>query len=167
MSQDKNVTPSRSFLNVSQSDALKGAIGIPALYISAATHVAPFLSKPGGVAQRYMIPFWNQVFSVLRLGVPSKGKFPIALLMAGAVVTFIFTASGSIFANAASNKHGYSNKEPRIQKRTLTGAYNRLASTHDNMLEFFSAFAAAAILASQNDAKGSLDNTLALVATMK
>lgn len=167
MSQERKEAPRSSFLNVSQSDALKGAIGIPALYISGATHVAPFLSKSGGISQKYLVPFWSQIFSILRLGAPVKGKFPIALLMAGAVVTFIFTASGSIFANAASNQHGYSNKEPRVQKRMLTGVYNRLASTHDNMLEFFSAFAAAAILATQSDAKGSFDNALALVATMK
>lgn len=166
MSQDK-YTARRSFLNVSQSDALKGAIGIPALYITSATHVAPYLSKPNGLSQKYLVPFWHKIFSLLRLGAPIKGKFPIALLMAGAVVTFIFTASGSIWANAASSKHGYSNKEPRIIKRQLTGVYSRFASAHDNSLEFFGAFAAAAILASQNDAKGSLDNTIALIATLK
>jgi uncharacterized MAPEG superfamily protein len=168
MSQDKEKFISRpSFLNVSQTDALKGGIGVPALYISAATHVAPFLSKPNGLSQRYLVPFWHKVFSLLRLGTPVKGKFPISLLMAGAAVTLIFTASGSIWGNAAGNRYGYSNKEPRVQKRQLTGVYGRFASTHDNLLEFFGAFAAAAILASQNDAKGSFDNTIALIATMK
>lgn len=167
MSKDHH-RPRPSLMNVSQSDALKGLIGVPALYISAATHVAPFLSKEGGFAQRFLLPFWSKIFSILRLGQPAKGKVPIALLVAGATVTLILSASGSIYGNAASNKDGYSNREPRLQKRQLIGLHGRMASAHDNLLEFFSAFAAAAILAAQyDDTKGALNNQIALAATLK
>jgi len=164
-SEHSNSRPSP--LNLPQSDALKGAVGVTALYIGASTHIAPFLSQENGISQKFFLPIWYKVFAALRLGQPSKGKLPIALLVAGAAVTFIFTAVGSVSANAAFNKEGYANKEPRIRKRQMTGLFGRIASTHDNLLEFFSAFAAAAILATQYDSKGSLNNQLALIATLK
>ncbi|UZJ51990.1 hypothetical protein CBS101457_001310 [Exobasidium rhododendri] len=167
MSKDLTHVSRSSLLNLPQSDALKGAVGVTALYIFGATHVAPYLSQENGLSQRFLLPIWLRAFSALRLGTPVKGKLPIALLVAGAAVTFIFTAVGSVAANAAGNKDGYNNTEPRIKKRQLTGVVGRFASTHDNLLEFFSAFAAAAILATQYDSKGSLDNQLVLIATVK
>jgi uncharacterized MAPEG superfamily protein len=166
MSKEEHISRP-SPLNLPQNDALKGAVGISALYIGAATHVAPFLSQENGISQRYFLPIWLRVFSLLRLGTPAKGKFPIALLMVGAAVTFIFTAVGSVSANAAAHTQGYANKEPRIKKRQMTGLFGRMAATHDNLLEFFSGFAAAALLATQYGSKGTLDNQLALVALLK
>lgn len=157
----------KSLLDLPQSDALKGFVGVSAMYVLAATHISPFLSQDNGLAQKYLLPLWSKTFSLLRLGVPVKGKLPVALLMVGAAVTFIFTASGSVAANAAGNKEGYANKEPRIRKRQLKGFVGRVASTHDNLLDFFPGFAAAAILATQYGSKGSLENQLALVATLK
>ena len=156
-----------SLMNLAPGDAVKGAVGVTAFYIGAATHIAPFLSQPGGLSERLFLPIWLRVFSILRLGVPAKGKVPIALLVAGAAVTFVFTAVGSVTANAAGNAQGYENKEPRAGKRSLKGLYARMANAHDNLLEFFPAFAVAAVMASQYDSKGTFDNQLALVATLK
>jgi uncharacterized MAPEG superfamily protein len=152
-------------MDLAPSDTIKGVFSVTALYVGASTHIAPYLSRQNGLSQKLFLPIWYRVFSFLRLGEPAKGKLPIALLVAGAAVTFMFSASGSVNANASAK--GYSNKEPRIRKRELTGLQGRIASTHDNLLEFFSGFAAAAILAAQYDTKGALDNQLALIATLK
>lgn len=154
-------------MNIPQKGAVLAAAQVSAIYLAGATIVSPYLSKPNGISQRFFLPFWLKTFSILRLGTPAKGKIPVALLMAGAAVTFIFTAGGSVSANAAGNTQGYNNREPRVRKRALTGLQGRIASTHDNLLEFFGGFAAAAILAAQYDNKGSFDNQLALVATLK
>lgn len=140
-------------------------LGATAGYISSATHVVPFLINRGFV-DKSITPLITRLFTLFGLGTVARGRLPTALLAASAANTYILSAVGAV--TAVGYAVGWRNKEPRRAGRAaLSGLPARACATHDNLIESFGVFAAAAVLAQSLGSTGQYDKELALAFFLK
>lgn len=159
--------PSSPF-NIAGQQAPLLAPVLVSMYVGTAVFIVPRLAP---YSSTHLIPYWQALFQTIGLGDVSRGRLPIALLVAATFQTWVVTAILSV-VGAAYAQDGYVNKEPRSYKRNLRGFPARLTAAHEAILEFYPAFAVAAVLVQTLDhgivgGSAILINELALVASVK
>ncbi|KAF8196264.1 hypothetical protein K438DRAFT_1825912 [Mycena galopus ATCC 62051] len=125
-------------------------LGILAAFLSALP-VVQFLSSPTGLGGRVLTPLLSTALQSLSGGASSVETSPqraVALLTLFYVfVIFALTAIMSLTGQLLGSKMGYKNKEPRLNKRTVTsGVPHRMIAAHEALLEILPAYVVAAAL---------------------
>ncbi|KAJ6448863.1 hypothetical protein C8R47DRAFT_1171919 [Mycena vitilis] len=130
-------------------------IGMPlvtfSLYLSAIP-VLRFLSAPSGFGANFLTPFLSSALRSVSSSSATLERNPekaIALLSVFYmfmlyVCSAIMSATGQLLGNKGA---GYKNREPRLNKRNLSGLPHRMVATHEALYDIFPAYALTAALA--------------------
>ncbi|KAJ7760902.1 hypothetical protein DFH07DRAFT_426638 [Mycena maculata] len=130
--------------------------------------ILSFLSAPSGFGARVLTPLLSRALIKASDGAPTVENSPqkaIALLTAFYLASvYIGSAVMSVTGQLLGNKVGYKNREPRFNKRNLSGLPHRMVATHEALYDIFPAYAVtAALLAASITAESSAIPINALV----
>ncbi|KAJ6453945.1 hypothetical protein C8R45DRAFT_1192366, partial [Mycena sanguinolenta] len=136
------------------SIGLKTPLPFPLLIFSGYLSTIPvlnFLSSPTGPVSQVLTPLLSNALHRASKGMSSIEESPqraVALLtLFYMFAVFILSAIMSVMGQLLGNEEGYKNKEPRMNKRTVSkGLPHRMIATHEALYDTFPVYTIAAAL---------------------